>query len=130
MKTNRLLVLATILALTAVTANTAMAWYRPFTRTRYMPVPRKVKTSPLPTIASVSDDSISVKDSKTTETFKIDKSTVIHLNNQSVSARDLKPGMKVEVKASLLHPTFANSITATVDAASSKSVPYRSRAAR
>ena len=107
MKTNRLLVVATTLALSVLAANAAPP-PKPPTKT-----PPKKAQSTQPTIDSVSADSISVKNSKTTETYVIDKNTVIQVDNRSATAGDLRAGMKVEVKASGLEPTHARSITAS-----------------
>lgn len=116
MKSSRLLLASATLALTILGTSTASAWRRPILIARPTPRPKKVDASTLVTIVKVADNSISVKGSQITEKYKIDKSTIVLINNRKSPAGDLKAGMKVDLKASGIDPTHAIRIVATTGA--------------
>jgi hypothetical protein len=64
-------------------------------------------------ITSVSSDSISVGNGKTSQSYKISGSTQIRLDGRRVSANELRSGMRADVTASQLDPGSAMSIEAT-----------------
>ena len=76
----------------------------------------KAKATPTPhfhtVIGSVSADSITVQEPKGEKTFKIDKYTTITYDGNTVTAADLKPGMRVSVVPGM-DPTVAEQITAS-----------------
>ena len=63
------------------------------------PVPEKINAKDA-RIERVSNDSITVKSSKTTETYKINGRTQIQVNGARATTNDLRAGMQVEVDAS------------------------------
>jgi hypothetical protein len=92
-------------------AHPASAAVRPLPRAKKTPVPEKINAS-TPKIESVSDSSITVTSSKTTQTYKIDSHTLISVNGKKGTAGDLKTGMHVEVDSSSINPNLALSIKA------------------
>ena len=78
--------------------------------------PKKPKPTPAPVaihtvIASISADSITVKEPKETKIYKISKFTQIFYQNQSVKVDALKAGMRVDVAVGS-DPGTAERITA------------------
>jgi len=65
----------------------------------------KASATPIPqfhtVIGSVSTDSITVKKTKESKTYKITKNTTITFENKTVTAADLKAGMRVVVSVDL-----------------------------
>lgn len=59
------------------------------------------KKTPIPpkhtVIATISSDSITIDTGRTTKTYKIDKFTRLSFGGKTVTAGDLKPGMRVSV---------------------------------
>jgi hypothetical protein len=76
----------------------------------------KKKPSPtpsqVPTIASVTANSITVTEAKTTKTLAITQFTEITVNGQRATAADLKPGMTVTIALGT-DPAKASRINAT-----------------
>jgi hypothetical protein len=76
----------------------------------------KKKPSPtpsqVPTIASVTANSITITDANATKTLAITQFTEISLNGQRATAADLKPGMTVNVTLGT-DPSKASRINAT-----------------
>jgi hypothetical protein len=77
---------------------------------------KKKKTSPAqyqaPVVASVTGNTITVSEEKTTRTFIITQFTEINVNGQRAAIADLKPGMTVNVTIGV-DPTRASRIVAT-----------------
>ena len=77
---------------------------------------RKKKATPLqshpPVISSVTGNTITVTEEKTTRTFIITQFTEIDVNGQRAAVADLKPGMTVSVTIGL-DPTRASRVVAT-----------------
>jgi len=73
--------------------------------------PPPTKNQP-PTIATVTANSITIKDEKTTRTLGITQFTEINVNGRRAAAADLKPGMTVSVALGT-DPTRASRINAT-----------------
>ena len=76
------------------------------------PEPIKIHASEA-TITSVSSDSISVGNGKSSQSYKISGSTQIRLDGRRVSANELRSGMRADVTASQLDPGSAMSIEAS-----------------
>ena len=112
MNSHRILVPVLSLLLSIFLTLPASAKGKPVPKPKPTPVPEKVNASG-DVIESVSADSIVVKSSKATLTYKIDSRTMIHANTQKGTAADLKKGMHVQVDVSSLYPGVALSITAT-----------------
>jgi len=110
MKTSRILIPILSLAISLLWTNPASAAVKP--RVKATPVPEKINAGGAK-IESVSADSITVKASKTSQTYKIDSHTAITVNGKKGTAEDLKAGMRVEVDGSKIDPTKALSIKAT-----------------
>jgi hypothetical protein len=77
---------------------------------------RKKKTTPPqyhpPVISSVTGNTITVSEEKTTRTFVITQFTEINVNGQRGTVADLKPGMTVSVTIAV-DPTRASRVVAT-----------------
>ena len=78
---------------------------------------RKKKATPAPeyhppVISSVTGNTITVSDEKTTRTFIITQFTEINVNGQRAAVADLKPGMTVSVTIGV-DPARASRIVAT-----------------
>lgn len=75
------------------------------------PVPAKVDASGAK-IESVSGDTIKIKYSKTSTTYKVSGETLITVDERRVRSTELKPGMHAEVTASTLRPNLLLTISA------------------
>ena len=106
MKTSRLLILALVVGLSAVSVPSASA------RPKLKPTPTPQKSEAGTVIEGVSGDSVTIKASKTTTTYKVDNRTAIRVNGVPGTTANLKKGMHAEVTASGLNPGFALSVTA------------------
>ena len=77
---------------------------------------KKKKATPAqyqaPVISSVTGNTITVSDEKTTRTFIITQFTEINVNGQRAAVADLKPGMTVSVTIGV-DPTRASRVVAT-----------------
>jgi hypothetical protein len=77
---------------------------------------KKKKTTPTqyqaPVISSVTGNTITVSEEKTTRTFIITQFTEINVNGQRAAVADLKPGMTVSVTIGI-DPTRASRVVAT-----------------
>jgi len=106
MKTSRTLLLALFTGLSVLATPFASA------RPKLKPTPAPQKSEAGTVIESVSGDSVTVKASKTTTTYKVDNRTAIRVNGIPGTTANLKKGMHAEVEASGLNPGFALSVTA------------------
>lgn len=70
---------------------------------------KTINGSARPTISNVAGNAITLG----SKTYQTDGNTLMFVDGKQVNVAQLKAGMKATVKASLLKPTVASSITAT-----------------